>query len=103
MAIEAANSARLHTLHRALLEYRELHGTLPTDSENYVEALRTVPDADGSIAEALRFVDPKGYSSTTTLAANPKGKPMVARGVALLNANTPPAPERAGIPFTSYT
>jgi hypothetical protein len=103
IAIEAGQSARLHTLHRALLEYRDLHGTFPTDQEKYVEALRTVPDDDGSIAEALRFVDPKGYSSTTTLAANPKGKPMVARGVALLNANTPPAPERAGIPFTSYT
>jgi hypothetical protein len=103
LAIEAGQSARLHTLHRALLEYRDLHGTFPTDQEKYVEALRTVPDADGSIAEALRFVDPNGYTATTTLASNPKSKPLVARGVALRNVSMPATPEPAGIPFTSYT
>lgn len=100
-SLEAARSARLHTAHRALLEYRDLHGTFPTD----IEALRQgVPDPDGSIAEALRFIDPRGYDATTTLAAaNPKSKPMVARGVALRYANMPATSEPSRIPFTSYT
>jgi len=99
-AIEAGRSARLHTAHRALLEYKELHGTFPTD----IEALRKgVPDPDGSIAEALRFIDPSGYSATTTLAAaNPKSKLVVPRGAALQNASLPATSERTPIPFTSY-
>lgn len=100
MGIDAGRSARLRTAQRALLEYRELHGTFPAD----LEALRSVPDPDGSIAEALRFFDPKGYDATTALAsANPKSKPMVTRGVALRDARTPSTPEPARIPFTSYT
>jgi len=101
LALDAGRSARLHTVQRALLEYRDAHGTFPTD----LDALRrSVPDPDGSIVEALRFVDPSGYSPTTTLAAaNPKGKPMVTRGVALRNASTPATAEQARIPFTNYT
>ena len=100
-SIEAARSARLHTAHRALLEYRDLHGTFPAD----IEALRKgVPDPDGSIAEALRFIDPKGYDPTTTLAsANLKSKPINTRVVALRDARTPTAPEPARITFTTYT
>jgi hypothetical protein len=102
--IEAGRTARLHTLHRAMLEYRSLHGTFPTDSgEKLIEALRTIPDPDGSIAEALRVVDVSGYAATTTIASNPKIKPLVARGVALRNANPPVAAESAGITFTSYS
>jgi len=104
-SIEAAMYARGHTLHRAFLEYRDLHGTFPPDPDKYVEALRTLPDPDGSIAEALRFVDPNGYTATTTLAAaSTKAKSLVARGVALRYANTPANPEPASrMSFTSYT
>jgi hypothetical protein len=102
--LEAAMAARAYTLHRALLEYREVHGTYPTDPDKYVEALRTLPDADGSIADALRYVDPNGYQATAQLAAaSTKSKPMVARGVALRNASTTPPPEPTGVSFTSYT
>ena len=103
-SIEAAMYARGHTLHRAFLEYRDLHGTFPPDPDKYVEALRTLPDPDGSIAEALRFVDPNGYTATTQLAAaSTKTKPLVARGVALRNANMPANLEPAGaMSFTSY-
>jgi len=104
LALDAGRSARLHTAHRALLEYRDLHGTFPTDRDSYIRELRTVPDPDGSIAEALRYLDPAGYNSTSTLAAaNPKSKPMVTRGVALRDARTPATPEMGSIPFTSYT
>lgn len=101
--IEAAIYARAYTLHRAFLEYRELHGTYPTDPDKYAEALRTLPDPDGSIADALRFVDPNGYQATTQLAAaSTKSKPLVARGVALRNVSATTTAEPAGVSFTSY-
>jgi type II secretory pathway pseudopilin PulG len=103
-SIEAAIYARGYTLHRALLEYRDLHGTLPSDPDKYVEALRTLPDPDGSIAEALRFVDPGGYSAGSKIAAAAltKSKPLVTRGGALRSASTPTNLEPAGVSFTSY-
>jgi hypothetical protein len=102
-AIDAGMYARGYTLHRAFLEYRELHGTFPTDPDKFVEALRTLPDPDGSIAEALRFVDPAGYQASAQLAAaSTKVKPMVTRGVALRNVTAPATTEPAGVSFTSY-
>ncbi|HMH44803.1 MAG TPA: hypothetical protein VK557_15030, partial [Pyrinomonadaceae bacterium] len=67
-------------------------------------ALRTLPDQDGSIADALRFVDPNGYSATSTVAAaSTKTKSLVPRGVALRYANMAVNPEPAGaMSFTSY-
>jgi hypothetical protein len=101
-SIEASISARGYRINRALIEYRELHGTLPTDPDKYVEALRSLPDPDGSMAEALRFVDSKGYAPTAKLAAAAgKSKPSV-RTVALRNADVPAAPESLGVSFNSY-
>jgi len=102
-AIEAAMYARGYTLHRAFLEYRDLHGTLPTDSEKYVEALRTLPDPDGSIADALKYVDPNGYQASAQIAAaSTKVKPLVTRGVALRNVSPTTIPESGGVSFTTY-
>ncbi len=102
--LEAAMAARGYTLHRALLEYRELHGTYPTDPDKYVEALRTLPDPDGSIADALRYVDPNGYQATTQIAAaSTKSKPLAPRVVAFRNVSATAAPEPTGVSFTSYT
>jgi hypothetical protein len=101
-AIYAAQNARGYTLHRALLEYRELHGTYPPDRDKWIEALRTLPDPDGSIADALRFVDPNGYEASAQLAATSKVKPLVARGVALRAASTRPTSEPSVVSFTSY-
>lgn len=100
--IEAASKARGYTLHRAFLEYRELHGTYPTDRDKWVEALRTLPDPDGSIADALRYVDSNGYEASAQLAATTKVKPMVARGVALRTNSTTTNPEPTSVSFTSY-
>ena len=102
-SIEAAIYARGYTLHRAFLEYRDLHGTFPTDPDKYIEALRTLPDPDGAIADALRFVEPNGYEASTQLAAaSTKGKSLVARGAALRTANATLNPEPAGVSFTTY-
>ena len=100
--IEAAAYARGYTLNRALLAYRELHGTYPTDPDKFVEALRTVPDPDGSIADALRFVDPTGYEASAQLAAAPKQKPLIPRGAALRDGNSTTSAEPARVSFNTY-
>ncbi|HVS83381.1 MAG TPA: hypothetical protein VHE60_16755 [Pyrinomonadaceae bacterium] len=100
-AIYAAIHARGYALHRALLEYRELHGTLPTP-DDFSRELRTLPDPDGSIADALRYVDASGYQATSVLAsASTKGKPLALRGGALRNA--PAASTNADPPGVSFT
>ena len=102
-ALEAAQNARGYALHRALLEYRDLHGTYPTDRDKWMDALRTLPDADGSIADALRFVDPNSYEAGAQVAAaSTKVKPMVARGVALRTISATPNAEPAGVSFNTY-
>jgi hypothetical protein len=102
LSIEAAISARVYRLDRALFQYRELHGTLPTDPDKYIEALRTLPDPDGSIGEALRFVDANGYTSSAKVASAPAKSKPPARSVALRNADAPSNPEAPAMSFTSY-
>ena len=100
--IEAKLYARGRTLGRALLEYRELHGTVPPQEE-LVKELRTLPDADGSIAEALRDLDPSGYQPGAFLAS--KAKPTALRGGALRNASVNTSAGLTGdhgIAFTNY-
>lgn len=102
-AIEAGDNARCYTRARALLEYRDLNGTLPSQDE-LVKELSTLPDPDGSIAEALRNLDVSGYEASTVLAAaSTKSKSLVPRGSAIRNATTSanPATDR-GVSFTSY-
>ena len=102
-SLDAAQNARLYTLHLALLEYYELHGTYPTDRDKWMDALRTLPDPNGSIAEALRFVDPKGYQATAQVAAaSTKSKPLGMSGLALRKASSRSNPEPASVSFTSY-
>ena len=79
-AIEAATNAPGYTLARAMLEYRELHGTPPLDNDKVAAELRTLPDPDGSIADALGFFDSNGYQVGTVLAAaSTKSKSLVPR------------------------
>lgn len=103
-SIEAATNAPYYTLARAQLEYRDLHGTLPSQDE-LVKQLSTLPDPDGSIAEALRNLDVSGYElrSTVIAAASTKSKSLMPRGSAIRNAATgaDPATDR-GVSFTSY-
>jgi hypothetical protein len=101
-SINAAITARGHTLDLAFFKYRELHGTFPTDPDKYIQDLRTLPDPDGSIAEALQYLDANGYALTAKLASGPvKSKPS-ARPVALRNADGPSNPEPPGLSFPSY-
>ena len=99
--IDAAENARAYTLARALLEYREQHGTLPPRDE-WMQQLRTLPDPDGSIAEALNYVDINGYEATSvTAAAAPKTKPLP-RGGALRTVSLTTTADAAPVSFTNY-
>ncbi|MGB9181879.1 MAG: hypothetical protein WCB68_21800 [Pyrinomonadaceae bacterium] len=103
--IEAGYYAKGHTIDRAILEYRQLHQTVPSDLND----LKTLPDPSGSIAAALKDIDPKIYSiaykPSADLASLPKGKPKTLRGAVLRNIaandNTAAAPVE-GIIFTNY-
>ena len=101
-ANEAAINARGYTLARALLEYRDLRGTVPTQ-EDLVKELGTLPDPDGSIAEALYNLDSTGYQASTLLAAaSTKSKSLMPRGGAIRYAATGADPVTRGVSFTSY-
>lgn len=103
--IEAGYYAKGHTIDRAILQYRQLHQTIPSD----LSELKTLPDPDGSIAAALKDIDPKVYSiaykPSADLASMPKAKPRTLRGAVLRNVSTTDTTATApveGIIFTNY-
>jgi hypothetical protein len=99
--IEAGESVHRVRYDRALDEYRDVYGTLPSDSQ----ALRKLPDADGSIAAALNNLDTSGYlPSSADLAAVPTKKPQQLRGLAIRNASITTADDAPGerLSFTNY-
>jgi type II secretory pathway pseudopilin PulG len=100
-ALEAAENAHAYTLNRALLEYRELHGTLPPQ-EDLINQLKTLPDPDGAIAEALNFVDANGYQASTVVAAAAPKTKALAKGAALRNASLNTTPDPPSVSFTNY-
>ena len=100
-AKQAAVNAHGYTMHRALLQYRERHGTLPPRDE-LVQRLRTLPDPDGSIAEALNYVDVSGYEATSVMAAAaPTTKPLP-RGGALRTVSLNTTADSPTVSFTNY-
>jgi len=104
LRIDAAVYAKSYRILRALNEYRELHGFIPAQDELLTE-LKTLPDPDGSIAEAVESIDPKGYNPmAVTAAASTKVKLQNLRGGALRDAATSlngGQPEN-GVTFTTY-
>lgn len=100
-ALEAAENRPAYTLSRAILEYRELHGTIPPQ-DDLISQLRTLPDADGSIAEALRLIDVNGYQPTSVLAAAAPKTKTLARGGAIRNASLNTTPDPPAVSFTNY-
>ena len=100
-ALEAAEHARGYALHRALLEYQDLHGTLPPQ-DDLINQLKTLPDPEGTIADALRVVDANGYlPGTVVAAAAPKTKPFP-KGTALRYASLNTVPDPPAVSFTNY-
>ena len=99
---EAAIRAQGYALERALTEYRIKYKSYPTD----VIALRErIPDPDGTLAEALRNIDPSAYRPSADVAAVATEKSRTLRGAVIRKASlstatddTPPG----GLAFTNY-
>lgn len=100
MAIEAGFKAQGYRIARALLEYREQFGTLPSDLKD----LNKLPDRDGTLAEALHELDSATYKPIAEVAAVPKKKPQQLQGAVIRNASLDPAADslNEGFSFTNY-
>lgn len=89
--IEAGDNAYIYRIDRGLEEYRAAFGSLPGDLKELLPAdpndPKRVPDADGSLAEALKSLDTSGYLPTANLAAVPNKKPQQLRGLVIRNAS----------------
>lgn len=102
LGIEAGGYARGHTLDRALMDYRDLHGFIPSPDDMVTE-LSKLPDPDGSIKEALRDLDPNGYKPTMVVAAaSTKSKSQTLRSSALRNGATRVDQPLESVSFTNY-
>jgi hypothetical protein len=100
MAIDAEFYAQGYTIQRALLEYRDLHGTLPSALVD----LKELPDPDGAIAAALNHLDPNAYKATAVLASATKPRARSMRVGAFRNSASPGADVLLGngLSFTNY-
>jgi hypothetical protein len=101
LGLQAEVNANVHRTDRALVEYREKFGTLPSELKD----LRRLPDADGSLAAALQSIDASGYTVNSEVAAVPTNKPQPLRGAVILNASVSSTSDETlsgGISFTNY-
>jgi len=99
--IRAGINANTYRIDRALDEYGDKFGTLPSELKD----LSRLPDADGTLAAALKNTDASGYTVNSEVAAVPTKKPQPLRGGVILNASVAPAADEtlsAGISFTNY-
>jgi hypothetical protein len=75
----AAELARYYVIDLAMFQYQQKFKTLP-DPSTLKEDLSKLPDPDGSLAEALRDLDPLGYQPRVEVAAIATTKPATRRG-----------------------
>ena len=102
LAKDAAWKAYYHTFERAVLEYQVRYQTLPAET---ADLLKRIPDPDGSLAEALRHIDPSGYRPSADFAANAAAKPQSLRGAAIRRVSLSSATDdlpAGGLAFTTY-
>jgi hypothetical protein len=100
IGIEAGLKAQAYRIDRALDEYRASFGTLPDN----INDLNRLPDADHTLAVALRNLDVSGYRPSADLAAVPKQKPQKLRGAVIRNASISGADDAITdrLSFTNY-
>jgi hypothetical protein len=104
MALEAAQQVHALTVDRALFEYQLRFKTLP-DRSTVKTDLAKLPDPDGTLAAALRELDPRGYQPRAEIAANSTEKPTSLRGAAIRPVSLTSATDDstpAGLSFTHY-
>jgi hypothetical protein len=102
MAKDAAYQAYWYTFERAVFEYQVRYKTYPADT---ADLRKRIPDPDGSLAEALKHIDPIGYRPSADFAANAAAKPQSLRGAAIRRASYSSAADdmpSGGLAFTTY-
>ncbi len=99
--IEAGALGRGRRLDRALRDYHATNKTLP---DNPIERLKSLPDPDGSIAEAMKGMDWSTYKASTAVAALPAPKTNSLRGAVIRRAssNTVDDVSPEGVAFDTY-
>jgi hypothetical protein len=100
IGIRAGLNAQAYRIDRALAEYQVSFGTLPDN----INDLNRLPDADHSLAMALRNLDVSGYRPSADLAAVPKQKQQKLRGAVIRNASIGGAEDAITdrLSFTNY-
>ena len=101
LAKEAGFLAQGYTIERALLEYRLKYHTLPADYKTLQER---IPDPYGSLAAALKDLDPIAYHPSTDVAANSTERSRSLRGSVIRNASLSATDDMpsGGLSFTIY-
>lgn len=101
LAKEAAVLAQGYTIERALFEYRLTYHSLPADFKTLQDR---VSDADGSLAEALKDLDPLAYKPSVDVAANSSERSRKMRGAVIRNASLSPTDDTpsGGLAFNNY-
>lgn len=102
MAKDATFKAHYYRFEAATLEYQLRYQTYPAD---IADLRKRIPDPDGSLAEALRFIDPNGYRPSGEVAANAAEKSRSLRGAAIRRASLTSATDdvpTAALSFTTY-
>ncbi len=97
--IQAGLNAQGYRIDRALSEYRDEFGTLPS----VLKDLTRLPDEDGSIAAALQNLDTSGYDPRAEIASKQKPQPL--RGAVIRNASLNTVADETlneGLSFTNY-
>jgi hypothetical protein len=99
IGIDAGLNAQAYRIDRALVEYQASFGTLPDN----INDLNRLPDADHSLATALRNLDVSGYRPSADLAAVPQQKQKL-RGAVIRNASIGSTEETITdrLSFTNY-
>lgn len=102
LAKEASYKASYYTFERAALEYQVRYQTYPAD---FADLRKRIPDPDGSLAEALLQLDPRGYRPSADVAANAAEKAPSLRGAAIRKASLSSATDdmpTGALAFTTY-
>lgn len=84
LAAEARFRAQWHTIEAATLEYNARYQTFPASLQDLKER---IPDPYGTLAEAIRDLDPNGYRPSADFAAVASEKSPSMRGVAIRKAS----------------
>jgi hypothetical protein len=101
MAIDAGIQAQARTLDSALYQYKVKYKTLPADLKTLAAR---IPDPDGTLAEAIRNIDPADYHPSADVATATTEQPRRLNGALIKKASLTSTDDAApaGIAFTVY-